>query len=105
MPNEKKTAAPKRKAPKFFHKICACGTRFVTPKARHDTCRACMRARRRAEERRAEPVRQRNELRESLRTAFEAGTLPESAKVTQQGRQVVVVWMGRSHTFHLPRAA
>jgi hypothetical protein len=105
MPNEKKTLAPRRKAPKFIHRTCACGTRFVTQNPRHDTCRACMRERRRAEERRAEPVRQREELRECLRTALEAGTLPASARVTQSGRQVVVVWMGRSYTFYLPKAA
>ena len=105
MPNQKKKIEPQRKAPKFFHKTCACGTRFVTQNPKHDTCRACMRARRRAEARRAEPVRQRDELRESLCAAFRAGILPASAKVTQQGRQVVVVWMGRSHTFHLPKAA
>jgi hypothetical protein len=64
-----------------------------------------MRARRKVEAQRAEPARQRNELRESLQAAFEAGSLPASAKVAQQGRQVVVVWMGRSHTFHLPKAA
>ena len=45
-------------------------------------------------------AREREELRMSLREAFLSSALPASARVIQRGTQVVVVWLGRSHTFY-----
>lgn len=89
-------------------KTCACGTRFFPLSPRHTVCHACHRAARKVEEKRQAGLRAAAERRAeqqatnvALKEAYFAGTLPQSAKVHRNGRQVAVAWMGRSVTFHL----
>lgn len=82
-------------------KRCPCGKQFSTDNPRHTQCRQCHRSKLRAEAAVRERQKQRESLRESLREAFLSGALPKSAATHRVGSQVVVVWMGRSHTFHL----
>ena len=54
---------------------------------------------------RKECAAERNSMREAIRQALLSKQLPKSAQVLGDRNQVVVSWMGRSHTFHLPSAA
>lgn len=89
----------------FQTRRCACGKRFSTDNPKHTQCRGCHRRKRQADADARERHQQAEVLRGSLRDAYLAGTLPKSAKSHCSGTQVVVVWMGRSHTFHLAKAA
>lgn len=85
-------------------KCTSCPAVFVPFKPQHDKCARCARkqifARVHAQKTALAPIHQADELRNCMREAFASGKLPASARVSQHGSQVVVVWQGRSHTFH-----
>lgn len=91
----------RRLTPKVFHRECACKAKFITTNPKHDKCGRCARALFRARTEQEAALKQRDELRTCLRDAFVSKELPPSARVIQKGTQVVVVWQGRSHTFHV----
>jgi hypothetical protein len=96
------TPATKVVVPTLFHRQCACKRKFVTSNPKHDKCSRCAGKLRKSRAEQAAVIRQHDELRECMRAAFIAGSLPATARVTTRNSQVVVVWQGRSHTFYAP---
>lgn len=98
--------APERPA-HVVVKSCKCGQKFVPRDPRHDACPKCHRAvmiARRAEEAKREADRkvadsERNAKTELLK-AYREKRLPEGAKVTENGAQIVIVIDGVSTTLY-----
>lgn len=84
-----------------MNKVCKCGTHFWTFNPKHGECRRCYRKGQRDERARREKVGETETLRRAMVESYLKNDLPKSARASRNGSQVIVVWMGRSYTFHI----